>query len=58
MIKMTVKDSLKSKGMLAGYFLIGLGAYVIIEQKDVTGGMTIMGGGLGILGIRDKTDAQ
>ena len=54
MIKMPIKEQVKSKGMLAGYFLIGLGAYVIIEQKDVTGGMTIMGGGFGILGIRDK----
>lgn len=57
MIKMPIKDSLKSKGMLAGYFLIGLGMYVIVEQKDVTGGMAIIGGGLGVLGIRDKDDA-
>ncbi len=54
MIKMPVKDQIKSKGIWAGYILIGIGIYVIIEQKDVTGGMTVMGGGLGILGIRDK----
>jgi len=53
MIKMKTKDAVKSKGMLAGIFLLGVGLYVIIEQKDVTGGMTVMGIGLGILGIRD-----
>jgi len=56
-MKMPIKNQVKSKGMLAGYFLIGLGAYIIVEQKDVTGGMAVIGGGLGVLGIRDK-DAQ
>jgi len=50
---MKTKDAVKSKGMLAGFGLIGLGAYIIVEQKDVTGGMTTIGVGLGILGIRD-----
>jgi len=53
MIKMTAKDAIKSKGILAGLGLIGLGGYIIVEQKDVTGGMTTIGVGLGILGIRD-----
>lgn len=53
-MKTPVKSQIKSKGFLAGYFLIGLGIYVVVEQKDVTGGMAVIGGGLGILGIRDK----
>ena len=53
MIKTPIKDAVKSKGIIAGIFLMVLGAYVIVEQKDVTGGMTIMGIGLGIMGIRD-----
>ena len=53
MIKMPIKEQVKSKGILAGFGLVGLGAYIIVEQKDVTGGMTTIGVGLGILGIRD-----
>lgn len=53
MIKMQPKEALKSKGMLAGVFMMGLGLYVVVEQKDVTGGLSVMGIGLGILGIRD-----
>ena len=53
MIKTPIKEAVKSKGIIAGIFLMVLGAYVIVEQKDVTGGMTIMGIGLGIMGIRD-----
>jgi drug/metabolite transporter (DMT)-like permease len=53
MIKTPVKQAIKSKGIIAGIFMMILGAYVIVEQKDTTGGLSIMGIGLGILGIRD-----
>ena len=53
MIKTPINKAIKSKGILAGLGLIGLGVYIVVEQKDVTGGMTTMGVGLGILGIRD-----
>jgi len=52
-MKMPIKNQVKSKGMLAGFGLIGLGVYIVVDQKDVTGGMTTIGVGLGILGIRD-----
>jgi hypothetical protein len=54
MIKMPVKEQAGSKGMIAGWFLFGLGAYISVATGDVTGGMTVSGIGLGILGIRDK----
>jgi len=57
MIKMPMNKAVKSKGMIAGVFMMGLGLYVVIEQKDVTGGMAVMGLGLGILGIRDDKQA-
>lgn len=53
MIKTPIKEAIKSKGILAGVGLMVMGGYVIIMQKDVTGGLTILGVGLGILGIRD-----
>ncbi len=53
MIKMTVKEQVSSKAMVAGWFLFGLGVYVAGFAGDVTGGLSIMGLGLGILGIRD-----
>lgn len=53
MIKMPAEKALTSKGMWAGVILMGLGIYVVIAEKDVTGGMSIAGIGLGILGIRD-----
>jgi len=53
MIKTPIKEAVKSKGILAGIGLMVLGGYVVVEQKDVTGGMTVVGIGLGILGIRD-----
>ncbi len=53
MIKTPMNKAIKSKGMLAGIGLIGLGVYVVVAQSDVTGGMTVVGIGLGILGIRD-----
>lgn len=48
-----INKAVKSKGMIAGFGLIGLGLYVVLAQKDVTGGMTVMGLGLGLVGIRD-----
>ena len=56
MIKMPIKKQISSKGMIAGWFLVGLGAYIIIANNDVTGGMSVCGLGLGILGIRDAED--
>lgn len=56
MIKMEPKKAVKSKGMIAGVFLILLGAYIIVDQKDITGGMTVIGLGLGIMGIRDARE--
>jgi len=52
MIKMPVKEQIKSKGMLAGYGLAAFGVYLIIENKS-TEGFQSLGLGLGILGIRD-----
>lgn len=53
MIKMPVKEQVKSKGMIAGWFLIGLGSYIAVIQSDVTGGGSIIGIGLAVLGLRD-----
>jgi len=53
MIKTPMNKAIKSKGIIAGIFMMGLGLYVVIEQKDVTGGLAVIGIGLGILGIRD-----
>lgn len=50
---MPIKQAVTSKGMIAGVFLMCLGTYVAISVGDVTGGMSIIGLGLGILGIRD-----
>jgi hypothetical protein len=53
MIKMPVSKQMKSKGMIAGWGLMALGVYVVIGQKDVTGGGSIFGIGLAVLGLRD-----
>ena len=50
---MPVKHQVTSKGMIAGWGLMLLGVYVVVAQKDVIGGGSIFGLGLGILGIRD-----
>ena len=50
---MPISRAAKSKGMLAGAGLAMLGVYVIVAEKDATGGMAIVMVGLGILGIRD-----
>ena len=56
MIKMPLNKQLTSKAMIAGWGLMILGVYVVIAQKDVVGGGSIFGLGLGILGIRDKDE--
>lgn len=48
-----MKDAVKSKGMLGGFGLMILGAYVIINQKDVVGGTGLLSLGLSVLGLRD-----
>lgn len=53
MIKMGVKNSMKSKGMLAGYGLIALGVYLIVAKNQTEFGMMSITNGLGIIGIRD-----
>lgn len=53
MIKMTTKEQVTSKAMIAGWFLFGLGVYIAVGVGDITGGMSVSGLGLGILGIRD-----
>ena len=53
MLKTPVSKAVKSKGILAGLFMMGLGVYMIIEQKDTTSGLATIGVGFGILGIRD-----
>ena len=47
-----VKAQIKSKGMIAGWGLIGFGVYLIIDGKSNEGFQSI-GLGLGIVGIRD-----
>jgi hypothetical protein len=51
-MKTPVKNQIKSKGMIAGYGLIGFGVYLIIDGKSTEGFQSI-GLGLGIIGIRD-----
>lgn len=50
---MTVKQSIKSKGMLAGYGLIALGIYLIVGKEMAELGLGVIMNGLGIMGIRD-----
>ena len=50
---MTAKESLKSKGMLAGYGLMGLGVYMIFDGQNEFG-MGLIMTGLGIMGLRDS----
>ena len=52
MIKMEPKKVIKSKGMLGGFLLIGVGMYMI-SKGDFNTGMLAIGNGLGIMGIRD-----
>lgn len=52
MMKMTVKESVKSKGMMGGYFMVALGVY-LVSEKNLSEGLNSIGLGFGILGIRD-----
>jgi len=54
-IKMGLKKSLTSKGMLGGYFMIGLGVYLIVDGRTEQG-MGSIAIGFGLLGIRDKDE--
>ena len=53
--KMTVKQSLTSKGMLSGYGMVILGGYLIYKGQFELGIAQITTG-LGILGIRDAVE--
>lgn len=52
-MKTEITKQLKSKGFIAGYFLIGFGVYMAIVEKNTQFGGAMIGNGLGILGIRD-----
>lgn len=52
-MKTPLNKQVKSKGFIAGYFLIGFGVYIAVEQKDTTFAAAMIGNGLGILGLRD-----
>ena len=54
-IKMGFLKSLTSKGMLGGYFMIGLGVYLVIDGRTEQG-MASIGVGFSLLGIRDKDE--
>ena len=49
---MGMKQSVRSKGMLGGYFMVGLGIY-LISEGNVEQGLGTISMGFGILGIRD-----
>ena len=51
-MKTPINKQIKSKGMIAGWGLLGFGIYLIIDGKSNEGFQSI-GLGLGILGIRD-----
>ena len=55
MIKMPLKKAVTSKGMIGGAIVVALGIYIVI-QGDFTSGMLAVGGGLSLMGIRDKDD--
>lgn len=52
MIKMPVKDQVKSKGMIAGYGLIAFGGYLIYSGSHDFGYAMLLNG-FGMIGIRD-----
>lgn len=52
-MKTEISKQIKSKGFMAGYFLIGFGVYMAIMEKNAEFGGAMIGNGLGILGIRD-----
>ena len=51
-MKMPIKEQVKSKGMIGGYFMIGLGIW-LLSQNHIELGLSQIGMGFGILGIRD-----
>jgi len=53
MIKTPLNKAIKSKAMIAGMCLMGLGVYLILSEGKTTDGLTVIGVGLGIMGIRD-----
>lgn len=53
MIKMPIKEAIKSRAMLGGLLLIGLGVYLVIDGRTEVG-MGAIANGMGIMGIRDK----
>jgi hypothetical protein len=56
MIKMKPGRAVKSKGMLAGLFMMGLGTYVMVIEKEFIMGQALLYVGLGITGIRDANE--
>ena len=53
LFKKPIEDQVTSKGMVAGWGLIGFGVYTFIQTNDINQAMIPIGLGLGILGIRD-----
>lgn len=53
MFRTSTKDMVKSKAMLGGLLLVGLGVYLVVKGNTEQG-MLAVGNGLGIMGIRDK----
>lgn len=51
---MTVKESMTSKAMLAGYALCLFGGYLAIMEKQFEYGGAMVLNGLGLLGLRDR----
>lgn len=56
MMKMPIKNQVKSKGMLAGWGMVALGVYLISQGNNELGVSQILFG-LGVLGIRDANQA-
>ena len=52
MIKMPVKDQIKSKAMIAGYGLVIFGGYLIYSGSQEFGYAMLLNG-LGYIGVRD-----
>lgn len=50
---MTVKESLGSKAMLAGYGLVCLGGYMMFALNMNEFGLGVIMNGLGYIGVRD-----
>jgi len=49
-----VREQIRSKGFLAGWGLIGLGVFLMVERAEYGSGIQVLLFGLGILGLRDK----